>query len=95
MNRYALYHCGLDVTGHRHWRMKPAPAIRRCTQHKALLPKLVQVHPCALGREVWRNGLHRRRWYAIAAQVRTDRRGFLATLPRPALLSPVLATSDW
>ena len=89
MNRYALYHCGLDCKGHRHWRRKTTTAMRHCKQQASLFPKIVLATSVTTGRAVWRNGLHQRRWHAVAAQVRTDRRCFLTTLPRPALVSPI------
>ena len=89
MNRYALYHCGLDTRGHRHWRMKTAVAMRNCRQQTALFPRVVVVTPLAAGCVVWRNGLHRRRWTEVAMQVRADRRSFLATLAYPALVCPI------
>jgi hypothetical protein len=89
MNRYAVYHCGLDNRGHRHWRMKTHVAIRHCRQHAALFPRIVVITPVKFGREVWRNGLQQRCWCMIAAKVRADRRSFLTTLSHPALVSPV------
>ena len=95
LNRYALHHCGLDATGHRHWRRKDVVAVRRCKQHAALFPKVVVVSTCCAGRVVWRNGMHQRRWQAVAAEVRGDRLTFLTTLPRPALVPPVVALARW
>lgn len=89
MNRHAMFHLGHDVHGCCHRRMKDAAAVRRCRQHQALFPRVVWVVACSVGREVWRNGLHRRRWYAVAAMVRQDRRGFMTTLSHPPLVSPV------
>ena len=89
MNRYALYHCGMDVGGRRHWRLRPVAAARRSQQQLALLPRVVCMDRCGPGKEVWRNGHHQRRWYFITAQVRSDRLCFLTTLPRPALVSPL------
>ncbi len=88
MNRHVLYHCGLDTRGHRHWRLKTHLAIRNCRYHAALFPRIVVITRCAAGREVWRTGLQQRRWYAVAAQVRADRRSFLTTLTYPPLVSP-------
>lgn len=95
MNRYAIHHCGLDARGHRHWRRKDVSAMRRCAQHAALFPKVVVVSTCCAGRVIWRNGLHQRRWLAVAAGVRTDRTTFLTTLSHPALVSPVAPLSRW
>ena len=89
MNRYALYHCGLDALGRRHWRMRPVAAVRRCRLQLVLLPKVACTDRCGPGREVWRNGFQQRRWLVIADQVRSDRRCFLTTLPLPALVSPI------
>ncbi len=44
---------------------------------------------CGTGREVWRNGMHRRRWMLLTEQVRGDRRCFLTTLKQPPLVSPI------
>lgn len=90
MNRHAIHHCGMDARGHRHWRMKPVAAMRRCVRHGTLLPRVVWVVPCGVGREVWRNGLQQRRWRVVVEQVRSDRRSFLTTLGHPALVSPVV-----
>ena len=92
MNRHALYHCGLDNRGHRHWRMKTHVAVRNCRQHAALFPRIVLVTRVGVGREVWRTGLQQRRWCVVAAQVRADRRSFLTTLSYPALVSPIPPT---
>jgi len=91
MNRHALYHCGLDCHGHRHWRLKTHVAIRNCRRQRAVLPKIVAASRPGAGREVWRTGLHRRQWQLIAARVRADRRSFLTTLAAPALVSPLAA----
>ena len=90
MNRYALYHCGMDNSGRRHWQLRPVAAARRSQQQMALFPRVVCMARCGPGKEVWRNGFHQRRWYLVAAQVRSDRRCFLTTLPQPALVSPIL-----
>ena len=95
MHHHALHHVGLDVTGHRHCRKRSLAAMRRCSQQVALMPRVTWVVACAPPREVWRNGLHRRRWQAVADGVRIDRRCFLATLPRPALVPPFLPVLGW
>ncbi len=94
MNRYARYHCGLDYKGNRHWRMKTSVAMGCHRTQVMLFPKVVVAARCGPAREVWRNGLHRRRWIAIAAQVRAHRRSFLTTLPRSPLVSPIQARFD-
>lgn len=92
MNRYAIYHCGLDRNGHRHWRMKTHTAVRNCRQQAALFPRIVVVTRPRPGQVVWRTGLQRRRWYAMTARVRADRRSFVTTLTYPALVSPIPPT---
>jgi hypothetical protein len=92
MNRYALYHCGLDCKGDRHWRLKTASDMRHCRQQTALFPKVVVMTPVRAGRAVWRNGHHQRRWQAAVVQVRVSRRSFLSTLPKPSLVSAVMPT---
>ncbi len=95
INRYARYHCCLDAQGHRCWRMKSAAEVRRCRQQHSLLPRMVRLVGCTSGREVWRNGLHQRRWKLLAARVRADRRSFLTTLLYPPLVYPLLPRFDW
>ena len=86
MNRHACYHCGLDQDGNRHWRAKDVVAMRHHRVCVILFPKVVATSRVGPTREVWRNGLQRRRWLAVAIQVRAHRRSFRATLPRPALV---------
>ena len=88
MHLYRHYHYGLDVTGQRCERMKSASEIRRCRQQQRLLPRIVIVS-LGCGQEVWRNGMHKRNWQALAMQVRADRRCFLTTLRRPPLIPPI------
>ena len=94
MNRHALYHCGLDHKGNRHWRMKTSAAMGCHRKQVVLFPKVVVMMRCQSTRAVWRNGLHQRHWIAVAAQVRAHRRSFLTTLPRPPLVSPIRTSFD-
>lgn len=91
MNRWARHHCGLDVTGRRHWRMKPFAAALRCQRQRGLLPVVICTTSIAQTR--WRNGWHRRAWLLTAFAVRADRRDFLGTLPRRPLLP--LVVPNW
>ena len=68
--------------------MLSAAEVRRCRERRRLQPKIAWAVPCGAGREVWRNGLHRRRWLLLTAQVQGDRRCFLMTLKRPPLVAP-------
>jgi hypothetical protein len=88
MSRHVHFHVGLDAQGCRCWRMRSPAEVRRCRERVRLQPKIVWVIACRPGREVWRNGLHRRTWAVLADQVRGDRRCFLTTLKRPPLVSP-------
>jgi len=88
MKRFVHYHLGLDDGGGRCWRMRTAAEVRRCRERQRLQPKIATFHVCSPGREVWRNGMHRRVWFVLAEQVRGDRRCFLTTLKRPPLVSP-------
>ena len=88
MSPHLRFHLGLDAQGHRCWRMRSPAEVRRCRERVRLQPKIAWVVACGPGREVWRNGLHRKRWMLLAAQVRGDRRCFLTTLKRPPLVSP-------
>ena len=86
MNRHALFHCGLDCDGNRHRRLKATAAVRATRHHATLVPRVVivaRVSPC---RTVWRTGLQQRRWQALCTVLRAERRSFLATLPRGALM---------
>ena len=94
-SRYVLHHCGMDAAGNRHWRRKDVAAVQRCRKQAALFPRVVVVSTCCAGRVIWRNGMHQRRWNAVAAGVRGDRLTFLTTLPRPAMVSPLVAMPGW
>jgi hypothetical protein len=90
MRRELWFHHGVDDGGGRCWRMRSAAEIRRCRERQKLQPKIVALAVCCPGREVWRNGMHRRRWTVLVAQLRGDRRCFLTTLKRPPLVPPTL-----
>lgn len=87
MHRLTRFHYGIDVTGHRCVRMKSVSEVRRCCQQKRLFPRIVWAASGA-GQGVWRNGLHKRNWLAVCAEIRGDRRCFLTTLDRPPLVPP-------
>ena len=89
MNRHVLFHCGLDCHGNRHWRLKSTVAVRVSRHHAALFPKVIVVARTVPCRPVWRNGLQQRRCQALATVLRAERRSFLTTLPRPALVPPL------
>jgi hypothetical protein len=90
MKRDVHFHHGLDDGGGRCWRMRTAAEVRRCRERQRLQPRIAMLQVCGPGREIWRNGLHYRRWVLLAAQFRGDRRCFLTTLKRPPLVSPIL-----
>lgn len=87
MTRFLI---GLDCHGQRHQRMRNVAEMQRAREGQRLRPKLVFVATCAAGQQVWRNGLHRRRWLLLRAQLCGDRRCFLMTLRRPPLVTPIL-----
>ncbi|HYZ64260.1 MAG TPA: hypothetical protein VE650_17555 [Acetobacteraceae bacterium] len=89
MRRPVLFHIAIDADGGRCCRMRSAAEARRCREQRRLMPKLVWMVPCGVGREIWRNGLHRRRWIVLCEQVRGDRRCFLTTMKRPPLVPPI------
>ena len=89
MKHHALFHCGLDCRGNRHRRLKTAVVVRVSRHHAALFPKVIVVARTAPCRTVWRTGLQQRQWQALSAVLRAERRSFLTTLPRPALVPPV------
>ncbi|MCQ8239730.1 hypothetical protein [Rhizosaccharibacter radicis] len=89
MKRHALYHCGLDRHGHRHWRFKTVAAMCRERERSRLVPRLVVAAGVTSVREGWRNGWQRRRWVVLVEGCRADRRSFLTTLRHPPLISPI------
>ena len=95
MNRHALYHCGLDCLGNRHRRLKATAAVRLSRHHAQLVPRVVVVARTAPCRAVWRTGLQQRHCLALALVLRAERRSFLTTLPRAALVPPFSAFPDF
>lgn len=89
MQHHALFHCGLDCLGNRHRRMKATVVVRAVRHHAALFPRVVVVGRASQCRQVWRTGLQQARWQALNQVLRAERRSFLATLPRRALVPPV------
>jgi hypothetical protein len=85
MDRYVRCHHGVDAECGHCWRMRTVAEVRRCRERKALMPKIPSP-----GRELWRNGLHRRRWIVLSLQFRADRRCFLTTLKRRPLVPPTV-----
>ena len=81
------FHLGLDHTGHRHRRLRDVAELRRLHERRLLHPVVILVANGA-SQPRWRNGLQRRRWLILTEQVRGDRRCFLMTLARPALIPP-------
>ncbi|MCK8787285.1 hypothetical protein M0638_23205 [Roseomonas sp. NAR14] len=90
MQRQAIYQYGIDCDGARHRRLRRTVVVLTCRRQALLFPRIVAPGRIAAGREVWRNGLQQRRWQAVTAVLRAERRSFLMTLPRPPLVPPVL-----
>ena len=89
MQRQAYYQCGTDCDGARHRRLRGTAVVLICRRQAVLFPRIVSIGRIAAGREIWRNGLQQRRWQAVTAMLRAERRSFLMTLPRPPLVPPV------
>ncbi len=90
MKRHAHhYHLGHDHTGHRYTRLRGAAEVRRALLRRRLHPDIVLIVTCGVAQPRWRNGFQRRHFLLLTEQARGDRRCFLMTLRRPALIPPI------